>query len=537
MDKICACSLSFVLDPRSQGILGIVNDHHSSFTEMVNMGNLENGVVAMTPDETLSDLEATQAKTTQAQATQAQATDLQRLQTLEQLKLLEPDIVPIFEEATQTAAHFLNAPICVLGLLERDRVWFKSAVGLSRIGLMNSLATSRQLPRTDAFCTKVAESKRILVVEDVATDARFGQYLLVQNYGIQAYLGAPLITANGQCIGALAIMSLSPRKFSEQDAAFLELMARWVMSEFERSRLQQLHSSASPGVTVAGVANLKANLLTQMTQDLCTPLTSILGMAKVLKQGIYASRPDKQQEYIQIIHDSGQHLLSLINEIVDLGGLDDQALTLNPIDIEMLCQQVISTLQQAAERREQQIQLSVEPGNRIWVLDKDRVRQILYHLVFSLIQTSSSESIIRLHVSRKQQFLNIAIWATHPWLGEGIPQTTAASSYSDYSSSDYLDHSDYLGHSASAYSALSCEVEPSSIWEIPASLSVQSAEQWTAPHLDVAPTKPSKESRRSLGIMLSQQLTELHSGDVLLQGSAEDQRYVVRLPQLKGMQG
>lgn len=527
-------SLPFVLDPRSQGILGIVNDHHFSFIEMVNMENLENGAAVMIPDETLSDLEATQAKTTQAQTTQAQITlDLQRLQTLEQLKLLEPDTVPIFEEATQTAAHFLNAPICVLGLLERDRVWFKSAVGLSRIGLMNSLATSRQLPRADAFCTKVAESKRVLVVEDAATDARFAQYLLVQDYGIQAYLGAPLLTANGQCIGALAIMSLSPRKFSEQDAAFLELMARWVMSEFERSRLQQqAHSSVVPSPTgsVAGVTRVKTNLLTQMTQDLCTPLTSILGMAKVLKQGIYASRPEKQQEYIQIIHDSGQHLLSLVNEIVDLGGLDDHpSLILNPIDIEMFCQQVISTLQQAAERREQQIQLSVEPGNRIWFLDKDRVRQILYHLTFSLIQTSSSESIIRLHVSRKQQFLNIAIWATHPWLGEGIPQI-AASSYSDYL--------DYLDHSASAYSALSCETETSSVWETPVSSpSVQSTEQWTAPNLGVAPTESSKESRQSLGIMLSQQLAELHGGDVLLQGAEEGQRYVVRLPQLKGVEG
>lgn len=465
----------------------------------------------MIPDENLCcDLE-------QLTISEQSEQEFQRIQTLEDLGLLAPGSVPIFEEATQTAAHFLNAPICVLGILDRDRIWFKSAVGLSRIGLMNNLATSRQLPRQDAFCASVAERQRVLLIENAAVDPAFAKTLLVQRYGIRAYLGVPLTAANGQCIGTLAVMGLAPRTFSEQEMAFLELLARWSMSEFERDRLQQQRSSIIPLMPSGAMAlpastanSVKTELLSQMAQELCTPLTSILGMAKVLNQGIYGTLSNKQQEYIQIIHNSGQYLLSLVNEMVDLGGLNDQeaSLTLTPIDIEMLCQQVISTLNQSALRREQQIQLTVEPGNRIWLLDKEKVRQMLYHLVFSVIQASSSDSIIRLHVSRKQNALHLSVWSSHPWLGEGLPQMEFASQRVSGLAMVGVTDDDRVNRSA---------------WE---------PEEHPMP-LSAEPS-PADQSRQSLGLTLSRQLAEMHSGNIVIQGSIEEgYRYVIRLPQVK----
>lgn len=466
------------------------------------MGNLKHGVVEMIPNQLLDSLTPVTA-------------EYQRLQTLETLNLLESGSLPVFEEATQTAAHRLNAPICVLSILDRDRVWFKSAVGLSRIGLMNSLATSRQMPRQGSFCAQVVETQRLLSIPDAAADPTHAQNLLVARYGVQAYLGMPLVAANGHCIGTLAVMGLAPRLFSEQDIAFLELIGRWAISEFERDQIkanrrdlavqqaaiqplaqaaaqpaQSQPAQSQPVQSQPVQATVKTTLLNQMTQELSTPLTSILGMAKVLNQGIYASRPEKQQEYIQIIHNSGQYLLSLVNEIIELGALEDQNPTLNltSVDVEMLCQQAISTLQQVAQRREQQIQLTVEPGNRIWTLDKDKVRQMLYHLVFSVVQSASSESIVRLHVSRRHQVLQLAVWASHPWLGEGIPSIGLP--------------------------------QPSAF-----------APERREP--DFAASVGHAESRQTLGLSLSQQLAELHGGDVTIQGSAEEgYRYVLRLPQL-----
>jgi signal transduction histidine kinase len=457
----------------------------------------------------------------------------QRLLTLSNLALLETESVPVFEEATQTAAHFLNAPICVLGLIDRDRQWFKAAVGLSRIGLMNDLASSRQLPRQESFCTHVVDSRQVLAISDATLHPAFADSLLVQRYGIRAYLGVPLIASNGHCIGSLAIMELKARQFSDKEIEFLELTARWSMSEFERNHLLKQHQThlmqqpvSSPAwanhtpqsVLAHSVAHsVKVNLISQMTQELRTPLTSILGMASVLGREIYGPLTDKQKEYMEIVRNSGQYLLSLVNEILELGALNDsdRDLNLSPVDVEMLCQQALSAAGQAAQRRDQQIRLTVEPGHRIWLLDKDKVRQMLYHLVFSVIQSSSTDSIIRIHVSRRQQRLNITVWTSHPWLGEGLPQAELYSNQLLNSA-----HSDKMDDAERGWLDADLDTEP-----LPKKL---------LPIDDDSPTGQKREnSRQSLGVMLSRQLAEMHGGRITIQGSsAAGYRYVVTLPQM-----
>lgn len=460
----------------------------------------------------------------------------QRLQTLEELGLLGTESVPIFEEATQTAAHFVDMPICILGLLDRDRLWFKSAVGLSRIGLMNDLASSRQLPRGESFCAQVVESQQVQLISDTAADPAFAQSLLVQRYGIRAYLGVPLVASNGHCLGALAVMSLTPRRFTDKEAEILQLIARWSISEFERNRLIKVSPPAeqpiaatavdNPAVPVSPIPAVKSQLMSQMAQELCTPLTSILGMARVLSQGIYGTLTDKQKEYIEIIHNSGQYLSSLVNEVMELGALDDTSLylNLNPIDVEMLCQQALSTLRQAAQRHHQQIQLTMEPGPRICLLDKDKVRQMLYHLIFSVMQSSNPESIIRIHISRRQNFLNLAVWTSHPWLGDGLSQA-------DVSSNRALHQFAMVANKKIVGSLHRSQGIPSEFGLEP-----------------IAPRKPedadesigssdNHHSRQSLGLLLSRQLAELHGGSITVQGSLEEgYRYVIKLPQLRDVE-
>lgn len=466
----------------------------------------------------------------------------QRLAILTELGLLEAESVPIFEEATQTAAHSLNAPICVLGLIDRDRQWFKSTVGLSRIGLMNSLASSRQLPREEAFCTHVVDSHQILVIHDTLTHPAFANSLLAQQYGIRAYLGVPLLTSTGYCLGTLAVMELAPRHFTTKEIEFLELIARWSVSEFERNHLlkqmqlarpaigaepQQPIASAIPkpsAVTNPLANSVKVNLIAQMTQELCTPLTSILGMASVLNREIYGPLTDKQKEYMDIVHHSGQYLLSLVNEILELGALDDsnQGLSLTPVDIEMLCQQVVNTLKQVAQRRDQQLRLTVEPGHRIWLLDKDKVRQMLYHLIFGIIQSASTESILRIHVSRKLNQLVIKIWTSHPWLGEGLPQTelhpneliSLEGEEPKLVKGDRLQPDDGLE-----------EILDSANHKVVGDRANDLKSAFDPSHRT--------SSRHSLGLMLTRQLAELHGGQIVLQGSAEaGYRYVITLPHM-----
>lgn len=492
----------------------------------------------------------------------------QRLRILSQLGLLEAETIPVFETATQTTADFLEVPICILGFIDQKYHWFKSAVGLSRLGLMNQLATTRSLPKEDSFCTRVVESQQVLTVSDTQNDPAFNKSVLVQRYGIRAYLGVPLMFSE-ICLGAIAVMDLQPRTFTIRDIKFLELVASWSISEFERSRLLKAQTTTTSLPTLPVASNnpeakitapsltnndqlfaiqVKLELLAQLTQELRTPLTSVLGMANVVGREIYGPLTSKQKEYIEIIQNSGQYLLSMVNEISELGSQDEssqQTLNLTSVDLEMLCQQVFNTLSDAANRRDQQTRLSLEPGlNRIWVLDKDKVRHLLYHLIFSVIQSAATSSVIHLHLSHKGDKLNLTVSTSHPWLGAGLTQIDPCF-YQLLSSSNSLDIETYPIENLNQAS-----VQPySEFLELP-TLPLQDSQPLDLDLLtDIATaseaqlteinSKNSQEqsqlyrSCESLRLLLSCHLAKLHGGQISVQGTAESgYRYLVSLPQL-----
>jgi signal transduction histidine kinase len=473
--------------------------------------------------------------------------DQKRLATLQELGLLEAEGIAVFQEATQTAVRFLEVPIGWLAFLTTDQLLIQSAVGLSRVGLMNPLAQSRQLPRQESFCTYVVESQQVLAIHDTASNPVFAQSLLVGYYGIRAYLAAPLFTADGLCLGTLAVMDLVPRSFTPRDIEFLAMTARWCLSEFERNKMLRsptaiLPSSHASEMTPANESNftqglvsdssvpfssthsIKLQLLTHLTQELRTPLTSIMGMASVLNRQIYGELTDKQKEYLEIIHQSGQHLVSLVEEIMALDVFDEinnpPYLNVSPVDIEMLCQKAIHSLVETAEQNQQQIRLTIEPGTRLWVLDKEKAQQMLYYVILSVIYSAEAGGEIRLHVSRKIDRLNMAVWVSHPWLGEGVP--TVYEELTDVSLTGRESEKHKQNGKAESPGAATLKTPILSSVSMSKTLMVNGKEMLLK-----------TDSRESLGLFLSCHLAELHHGKLSVQGLSESgDRYIISLPKL-----
>lgn len=275
--------------------------------------------------------------------------------------------------------------------------------------------------------------------------------------------------------------------------------------------------------------SIKVKLLNYLAQELLTPLTSVLGMASVLSQEIYGPLTSKQKEYIDVIQDSSRSVRSLVEEILGLAELDDSTFIpkRSAVDIETLCQQVVTSLSQPASRREQEINLSMGPGPRIWLADKDKVQQMLHHLIFSLIESAGAGSVIRVHVSRKSDGINMGVWVFHPWLGESLPH---AKLYSDYlrdrsrenspsnSNSTELELGSPLSQKANNQERLTL-----SFCELAASVATNAA--------DTPPLLAGYGDRERLGLLLCCQLVEIQGGQLSIQGSAESgYRYVLSLP-------
>ncbi|MBE9068321.1 GAF domain-containing sensor histidine kinase [Leptolyngbya cf. ectocarpi LEGE 11479] len=447
------------------------------------------------------------------------AREQRRMRALEQLKLTESAPIPIFEEAAQSVARLLAVPICLVSVFEKHNQIFKATMGLSSLGLMNQLAATRELPKTESFGIQVVDSGQSLMLSDVAQHPAFSQSILVQKYGVQAYLGVPLMTSERCCIGTLEIMDIMPRQYTQQDLALLELNARWAMSEYEKQcwledgTIQQTivnsQPISAPEEKLQGkIDTLRMSLISQLTQDLRNPLTAITGMAGMLSRKIYGPLTEKQQEYANVVLNSSQNLLSLTNEIMELGSLEHQPreLFLSPVDIEMLAQQSLQPVEFSYKQKDLAFNLSVEPGSRIWVLDKRIIKQLIYNLTLSIAKASAEGSTIRIHISRRDDRLTLAIWVSNPWLGEDLPQTVI----------NWGRQNSILPPMPPVDAAYGFEA----IENVSTPISSKSVNESDA--IDI---------RQELGLLLSQRLTDIHDGDITIQGSQNHgYRYVVSFP-------
>ncbi|WP_017660020.1 GAF domain-containing sensor histidine kinase [Baaleninema simplex] len=459
----------------------------------------------------------------------------QRLQALVDSGLLEMESIPPFEEAVQTVARALDVPIAVVGLLDRDWQWI-TARSLDAREDLTALATLKRTKRSESFCNHIVETQQLLSIRDTASHSEFAHRFLVGQYGVRAYLGVPLVSAAGHCFGTLAVMDLAPRRFAKREVQFVELAARLAMREVERmyasiETLAETRSpmpmpatplaTSSPLEDILSTNQIKTELLDRLLQELRTPLTSVMGMTSVLNREIYGPLRRKQKEYLKIIHDSGQYLLSLVEEILMLRSLKESsaARSLTSIDMEMLCQQVLKTLEPVARRREQQINESVEAVDRIWTLDKDLVQQILYHAVSRVVHAAETGCTVRVRVARTpEDAMELSVWASHPWLGEslpaselelcGIPVPENVAEPND----GVLDDSTPLPDRILAWEENDRDRQAIEV----------------LPELEKIPLE---RSREKLGLLFAAQLVRLHGGTMTVRGSPKTgYRYVVTLP-------
>lgn len=417
---------------------------------------------------------------------------------------------PAFDEAIQLASRFLGTPIAWISVASDTLEQFKSTHGLSALGLGNALATERQLPLAAGLSVEVVESGQPLVVPDATQIPSLAQRDLVAVYGIVAFCAVPLVAADGQCVGVLAVMDTQARTFSQQDVCFLEMAARWGLGEHERTlalrspRLSDINRMDSNllAESRSPVDAVRLHLISHLIQDLRNPLTAVMGMTSMLSREIYGPLTEKQREYVDIVRRSSQTLMIQVDEIIDLGLVDPEAedLVPTPVDISRLGEQVMTTLAPLADKLSQSLNLTVEPNQNLWILDQHTVKQLLYHAVFSIMHMASDNSTLRVHASRKGQALSLAIWVSNPWLGEGLPPAIIS-----------LCHA--LG---GGYSAPRLNVE-------------EVAQDLLSGDMDAASL-----SKQWLGLMLCQHLAQHHGGQVNLQGTAESgYRLMISLPALR----
>lgn len=139
----------------------------------------------------------------------------------------------------------------------------------------------------------------------------------------------------------------------------------------------------------------KSDFLAHINHELRTPLTGILGFAKMLRQEIYGSLNEKQKQYVQGIAVSGEHLLALVNDFLDLSKIEAnrEELYWETVVVEDICLAAISIVQSRAKEQGLKLGLEIEEGIDFCTVDQRRVKQILLNLLSNAIKFTEFGSV------------------------------------------------------------------------------------------------------------------------------------------------
>ena len=153
----------------------------------------------------------------------------ERLAELEGLNLLDTASEADFDQVTARLTRLFNVPMALVTLVDKNRQWFKSHVGLPA-----NLAEARSTSRDISLCGHVIAKDEVLIVRDLARDPRFANNPFVKENGLRFYAGVPLRGPNGFPIGALCILDTKPREMTRQEQELLKMIAGDVMEQIKR---------------------------------------------------------------------------------------------------------------------------------------------------------------------------------------------------------------------------------------------------------------------------------------------------------------
>jgi GAF domain-containing protein len=153
--------------------------------------------------------------------------EAQRIKVLWQYDILDTVPEEVFDDLTELAARICEAPIALITLVDEDRQWFKSKVGV----------TINETSRDISFCGHAIEQSDLFIVPDATLDQRFAENPLVtSDPKIRFYAGAPLITPDGHALGTLCVIDKVPRELRPDQKQALRVLARHVMTQLELRR-------------------------------------------------------------------------------------------------------------------------------------------------------------------------------------------------------------------------------------------------------------------------------------------------------------
>jgi signal transduction histidine kinase len=240
--------------------------------------------------------------------------------------------------------------------------------------------------------------------------------------GVRAVLAVPMVR-EGRLIGCLGVTRNRPGEFPAETIELLRTFATQSALAIQNAQLFREIEDKSRQLEAA--SRHKSEFLANMSHELRTPLNAVIGFSEVLLQRMFGVLNDKQDEYLKDIYTSGQHLLSLINDILDLSKIEAGRMELVPAPFHLpsALENAVTLVKERAARHGIALHLDLDPRLDQVVADERKVKQVLLNLLSNAVKFTPEGGRISLKASRRDGAVEISVTDT----GVGIaPEDQAA---------------------------------------------------------------------------------------------------------------
>ncbi len=289
------------------------------------------------------------------------------------------DTQPVFEKILLSCQHLFDSTEQGIILLDAD--------GFLRLGAHRG-STRDRLERIFPMRTTVQQHGVLHYPDVLGGDAVPDNVRSVaERLGIGSYsqVLAPMVWEDHQ-VGTLYVIRQPPVGFSAREIGMLKTFADQAVIAIQNARLFDEIQEKSHQIEVAN--QHKSEFLANMSHELRTPLNAIIGFSEVLIERMFGELNDKQDDYLKDIHSSGKHLLSLINDILDLSKIEAgrMELELDRFDAPTALSNAMTLVRERAQRHGIRLSLSVDPALGEFEADERKFKQILLNLLSNAVK-------------------------------------------------------------------------------------------------------------------------------------------------------
>lgn len=314
-----------------------------------------------------------------------------------------------FDNLAKLASYICGTPIALISLIDKDRQWFKSNVGLK-----GSSQTSRDV----AFCTHAIEQENVFEVPNAELDERFKDNPLVTGGpSIRFYAGAPLTTPSGYNIGTLCVIDYKPRKLTPEQTEALKTLSSQVIELLElRKANHQLSEQHQLLVNKARLQTI-GELASGVCHQINNPLAIIVGRSMILRSQLkqkLANDPEVMKE-LDVIDQTSQRISGILKALRMYAKDFGNEISVNSVNEIVDDAMTLIKGKLTAEK----VTLHYERGNEARaMMNKNQISQVVLDLLNNAVEAMEETSSKELTVEIKTDEKNIHLVVTDT--GKGI---------------------------------------------------------------------------------------------------------------------